>query len=383
MSAEMDIVMDEEAGGERGVENEYIEPVALLMDELKSEDTTVRVESMRRLRTIALALGPERTRTELIPFLQSSLDDEDEVLATLAEEFVNLVSSVGGTGHVQTLLPLLEGLVSAEETFVRHKALEACSNVLEAMPFDDVVEHFLPLLQRLATGDWFSKKTSVAALAVAVIERLRTDVPDAKVQGIFNDLIVLFNTLAMDESPLVRKAVATNLVKMAALAGDAELPKVTDVCMQLASDPQDSVRLLAVEPLAVLLGASSTEAQEPLIPVFLSLASDNSWRIRFMVASQYGRFVETLASRRADGKADLLAIYCALLQDAESEVRAAASGQLSAVASCLVEEVGRDQILEAVRLLLADPSAHVRAALALQLSDLAKSYGLEMYREAG
>ena len=44
-------------------------PIALLVDELKSDDSEVRIKSVRRLRTIAQALGHERTRTELIPFI--------------------------------------------------------------------------------------------------------------------------------------------------------------------------------------------------------------------------------------------------------------------------------------------------------------------------
>ena len=49
-------------------------PIHLLMDELKSDDVVLRLASIRRLSTIALALGPQRTREELIPFLQVSRD---------------------------------------------------------------------------------------------------------------------------------------------------------------------------------------------------------------------------------------------------------------------------------------------------------------------
>lgn len=44
-------------------------PISLLMEEMKLEDTEARIKAMRKLKTIAVALGPERTRTELIPFL--------------------------------------------------------------------------------------------------------------------------------------------------------------------------------------------------------------------------------------------------------------------------------------------------------------------------
>ena len=47
-------------------------PVAILIDELKNEDIQLRLNSIRRLSTIALALGPDRTRDELIPFLNGT-----------------------------------------------------------------------------------------------------------------------------------------------------------------------------------------------------------------------------------------------------------------------------------------------------------------------
>ena len=47
-------------------------PVAILIDELKNEDIQLRLNSIRRLSTIAVALGMERTRDELIPFLNGA-----------------------------------------------------------------------------------------------------------------------------------------------------------------------------------------------------------------------------------------------------------------------------------------------------------------------
>jgi hypothetical protein len=47
-------------------------PIAVLVEEMKSEDTEQRIAAMRKLRTIARALGAERTRKELIPFLNGA-----------------------------------------------------------------------------------------------------------------------------------------------------------------------------------------------------------------------------------------------------------------------------------------------------------------------
>ena len=50
-------------------EQDSLYPVAILIDELKNDDIQLRLNSIRRISTIAMALGVERTRDELIPFL--------------------------------------------------------------------------------------------------------------------------------------------------------------------------------------------------------------------------------------------------------------------------------------------------------------------------
>lgn len=67
-------------------QNDELYPIAVLIDELKvvfagerrnyaatdhsqHDDVILRLNAIHRLSTIALALGPERTRDELIPFL--------------------------------------------------------------------------------------------------------------------------------------------------------------------------------------------------------------------------------------------------------------------------------------------------------------------------
>lgn len=110
----MDVSLDQQQG-------EDYTPLALLLDELKSEDVIARLSSVRRLSTIALALGPERCREELIPFLEQQLDDEDEVLLALAEELGDFAQYVGGPEYAWTLLGTLENLAAVEETLVRDK----------------------------------------------------------------------------------------------------------------------------------------------------------------------------------------------------------------------------------------------------------------------
>ena len=99
-----------------------IAPIAVLMDELRSDDVQLRLNAIHSIPTIALALGPDRARSELITFLQDSVDDEDEVLLTLAEELGrNFEEYIGGPPYAHVLLGPLENLSAVEETLVRDK----------------------------------------------------------------------------------------------------------------------------------------------------------------------------------------------------------------------------------------------------------------------
>lgn len=64
----------------------------------------LRLNSIKKLSTISLALGVERTRSELIPFLTDTIYDEDEVLLALAEQLGQFTQLVGGPEYVYCLL---------------------------------------------------------------------------------------------------------------------------------------------------------------------------------------------------------------------------------------------------------------------------------------
>lgn len=89
----------------------------------------------------------ERTRNELIPFLNECNDDVDEVLLAMAEELGDFVPHVGGQEHAQVLLLPLETLSTVEETVVRDKAVESLCKVGSQLDPQSKAEHFAPLLK--------------------------------------------------------------------------------------------------------------------------------------------------------------------------------------------------------------------------------------------
>ena len=94
------------------------------MDELRSEDVQLRLNAIHSIPTIALALGPDRAREELIQFLQESVDDEDEVLLALAEELgKSFEQYIGGSEYAHCLLLPLENLSVLEDFRVSRASL--------------------------------------------------------------------------------------------------------------------------------------------------------------------------------------------------------------------------------------------------------------------
>lgn len=127
--------------------DESLYPIAVLINELKNADIHLRLNSIRRLSTIARALGEERTRNELIPFLTENNDDNDEVLLAMAEELGDFIPYVGGQEHAHVLLPPLETLCTVEETCVRGKAVESLCRIGSQMKENDMIDWFIPLVK--------------------------------------------------------------------------------------------------------------------------------------------------------------------------------------------------------------------------------------------
>ncbi|KOM36338.1 hypothetical protein LR48_Vigan02g248800 [Vigna angularis] len=225
--------------------DEPLYPIAVLIDELKNDDIQLRLNSIRRLSTIARALGEERTRRELIPFLSENNDDDDEVLLAMAEELGVFIPYVGGVEHASVLLPPLETLCTVEETCVRDKAVESLCRIGSQMRESDLVEYFIPLVKRLAAGEWFTARVSACGL-------FHIAYPSAP-ETAKTELRSIYSQLCQDDMPMVRRSAASNLGKFAATVEYAHLKAdVMSIFEDLTQDDQDSVRLLAVEGCAAL-----------------------------------------------------------------------------------------------------------------------------------
>ena len=304
------------------------------------------------------------------------MDDEDEVLLTLANTLPTLIDLLGGKEHVYLLLQSLESLCAVEETVVRDAAVASFGTIAahllpqHVLFFNQIEEYALPMIKRLSSGDWFTSRTSACGLYTPVYALLSQN---TRLQ---EELKKGYALLCNDDTPMVRRAAATNLSKLIQVIEPTGVQDLNNLLVALAGDEQDSVRLLTVDGL-IAISAKVTPDQFKtfnLSNTVKSLVSDPSWRVRYMVADRIVKLGGTVPKPVKEEV--LVPGFLSLLKDGESEVRTIVCTHAPAFCSLAMtsDVVVRDAV-PLLKDLTSDSSQHVRAALAGSLNGLAPMLG--------
>lgn len=346
-----------------------LDPLRLLQEDLKDDDYEQAIASIKRLSTIALALGPPRTRNELIPFLvEYGENDIDEAQTAVAEQLGDFVELVGGPSHAVILLPLLEKLAGEEECVVRTAAVESFVKLVSKMEKNDVGTKFVPLIRRLANGDWFTTRVSACGLFSVTYPLVNENLQE--------ELRTLFKNLCNDDTPMVRKAAYQNLGKLCLAVPKAHFKSdVYNILKSLSQDDLDTMRIYTLECTTQLVSKKKLDPSEflqYLLPLITALQDDVSWRVRKVLAEDMSTFSENLPD--AIFSKHLLPLYSKLLRDKEAEVRTAAAADLHKVCSPLKTGL-QEYIVPALEALTGDQKENVRIAFSQSLVHLCIPFG--------
>ncbi|VDL95122.1 unnamed protein product [Schistocephalus solidus] len=366
-------------------------PVAVLIEELRNEDVQFRLHSIQKLSTIALALGEEKTRTQLIPFLTDSIYDVDEVMVAIAEQLGDFVRYVGGKDHAPVLIAPLESLALVEDVNVREKAVESLRRLTREHTDRDLQDHLFPLVQRLATGDWYSSRASACGLfaviyprvneatKLSILEMAKTLATRAAPAFTMLTLIPsFFHTVTgptSDDTPMVRRALAGVLGELA---------------LSMVGCPPERDRSSAAQEVDRLLSESQSESSESLN--FLvgggpgkadpSGAKRNGGPglMLNVSASTLPRLEETpeVLAARKQIVAVLLPLFNTLAYDDQESVRILALESTVAFARALSPEECEEHLIPAVLKAIAFKSWRARCLLASKFTDLQLAVGPEV-----
>lgn len=344
--------------------NPDLYPIAVLIDELRHDEVQTRVNAVQQLEHIALALGPTRTRNELIPFLVESSEENDAVLGATAEKLGFMVDAVGGPEFASSLLRPLEDLLMLEEASIRDKALESLRTVIARMPTRHVEEHCSQLIFRLAANDWFAARISACTL-----------LPDVAQRAFSDELLRAFVELCGDDVPMVRRAAITAIAVLAKETPTGRQRDLLDALRRLARDDQDSVRIVTIPTTMALAREVFPNAQDcynALFPEIRSCIDDPSWRVRVTVADA---MEQVIAHTPAKYHQQVYDMYVKLLADPEAEVRAVAVSQMAQVCASKPDRALINILLPSLNKLIKDDAEIVRSALSEAIAKMCPVFG--------
>lgn len=307
------------------VGSDQLDPLKLLQEDLKDDDYEQAIASTKRLSTIALALGPARTRSELVPFLLEYSDqDNDEALTMIAHQLGGFAKVIGGPTHVPTLLPLLEKLAGEEECVVRDAAVKALCKLVDHFQSSDIATKFVPLIRRLACGDWFTTRVSACSLFSCAYTHVSEQLQE--------ELRGLFNNLCNDDTPMVRKAAYSNLGLFASNIQKTFFKSdIIPILQALSMDDMDYMRIYTIECCAILSKkVDASDFASTLMPLIDALQDDTSWRVRKAFCMHCTEICKNVGEQTARKR--VLPLFVKLLKDKEAEVRQMAAQVMGDVA---------------------------------------------------
>ena len=189
--------------------------VAVLIDNLKHDEATERLNSMRQLDRTAQALGPKRARAELIQFLCSCCDDDDEILMVLCEQLEKLVPKLGGDAYAHLVMEPLRLLASSDSKVVRDAAVQ---KLIELSGRSEAcAETFGQIAEKLLNSEWYNYRQSGLQMTA---DYLRLNKASAERRS---KALSQFQTCAADALPMVRRQAAEALARLSEVASAAEL----------------------------------------------------------------------------------------------------------------------------------------------------------------
>lgn len=408
-------------------------PMDLLITQLQCDSSEARVDAMRRLKTVAEAIGTESTLAHLLPFLASNIamddDEEDEILLTLADQLGQLVPRLIPGYRALPILPILERLAAVEETVVREKAVESIQKIvpilLTSTSVNSTVEQegimaaasaapalLLAMAKRLSGADWFTAKVSAAGILPVIYDFYNTSrIANAYNKGATNDQInspeeakrelrLLYKDLSEDDTPMVKRSAAKHLGKFVEAVANLNLKNTSSITSKkgtttvpdaiktiitkemipifhtLANDEQDSVRLLAVIVAGSLGKALSMDADKTSTVVWPTVrqgSADLSWRVRHNLAKEFSTVASAMGFSPPNGDSqrltEIFKCFSSLLQDAEAEVRAAAVTNIAKMTQIGGSDLFSIHIAPTLPSLGDDPVMEVRSRLAQTLMD--------------
>ena len=337
-----------------------------LLEDLQNPDIKIKKNAFQNLRGISLALGRERTRKELLPYLKSCIDEEeDEIIIELAKVLSNFIDCIGGKQYIKELLNLLEIILTIDDHFVRLEILNTIKSVVKQIgKISEIESDLINIINNLYNSEDINQKKSAMNLLIFLYKDLNSN----------NKTVALnyFDKFLVDNNISVKKELLNEITEISLELSIDYIKKMINVILK---DKNDSMRIDIVN---IMMGIRNhkniNEFIETIYDLIPKLSEDTNWRVRLTVSDKLNDFLN-FPNIDNNFKKISTNIFAKLLEDPEAEIRNICCLRLVEITKTLKEENNFDKILQNLRKLEKDQKNFVKGALASNVLKICELIG--------
>ena len=337
-----------------------------LLEDLQNPDIKIKKNAFQNLRGISLALGRERTRKELLPYLKSCIDEEeDEIIIELAKVLSNFIDCIGGKQYIKELLNLLEIILTIDDHFVRIEIMNTIKSVVKQIgKVSEIEPDLISIINNLYNSEDINQKKSAMNLLIFLFKDLNST----------NKIIAInyFDKFLVDNNISVKKELLNEITEISLELSIEYIKKMINIILK---DKNDSMRIDIVNIiLSVRNSPKINEFMDTIYDLIPKLAEDTNWRVRLTVSDKLNEFLK-FPNINNDMKQKSVNIFAKLLEDTEPEIRNVCCLRLEEITKILKNENNFDKILQNLRKLEKDQKNYVKGALASNVLKICELIG--------
>ena len=283
-----------------------------LLEDLQNPDIKIKKNAFQNLRGISLALGRERTRKELLPYLKSCIDEEeDEIIIELAKVLSNFIDCIGGKQYIKELLNLLEIILTIDDHFVRLEILNTIKSVVKQIgKVSEIESDLINIINNLYNSEDINQKKSAMNLLIFLYKDLNSN----------NKTVALnyFDKFLVDNNISVKKELLNEITEISLELSIDYIKKMINVILK---DKNDSMRIDIVNIMMSIRNHKNiNEFIETIYDLIPKLSEDTNWRVRLTVSDKLNDFLN-FPNIDNNFKKISTNIFAKLLEDPEAEIR--------------------------------------------------------------
>jgi len=284
-----------------------VDAIEVLKSDLADIDISVKLEAMKNVPTVALAIGPERSANELILTIEDAcFPDPSEGHALqlsdgqlgLSEEVLmevalimnsSMMPLLGGKDNVLPMLKLLQRLAMVDETVVRGAAVNSILDLAKECGQEFIEKHVLTVVLQLATAARWAARTSAADAIPRLFQYLECE----KSKETCQEMVL---KLTRDKMQLVRHEACSKVYQMIMPLGEHDMNEllsfVSQILKTLMNEQQQDFRCQVIQIVKTLLSVKDAALMGVCKEYLQYMFNDNDWRIRKMLISELMEIVD-------------------------------------------------------------------------------------------